>query len=904
LSAALTALKKALKGNAIAAQNQKSSGEKESTQPASNTQKHSKKPGPSRGASSPSTSSQGNGESSKGAATTKPPVAKKAARKKKKKEESGKSDRVMPSISNIDAKDLVLTPVDKWQPPVPKLSYGLDRVLFNPGVYTLQDPRSRVYNFDPYLATIMPITEFDFNALKEYVTSSRDTTLSSIANEYGKKYAGSTSSMTGMLSHFHFLLSAWRPVNPAHVSQNFEIDSKNFTTIVRAPVAIFLKWKDGGYAIDADKQFDTANILSMLGKSMEKLLTLSKEDFEKYRRSNSDQLTDEEKNAAESYHYTTMGDFMMRSQLDAYDDRVCGTGMFDLKTRAVVSIRMDAKEFTRGTGYEIRSRVGQWESYEREYYDMIRSAFLKYSLQVRMGRMDGIFVAFHNTQRIFGFQYISLPEMDLAIHGSQDTSIGDREFKLSLHLLNKVLDKATKKWPERSLRLHFETRKAQTQFMYIFAKPVEEGEIEEVQQAGKAQVETFEREVMGIIRKEANSDAIMEEDDLLDEDAAEQVEQEATSLDVWEDILERVEETLENDESGIDSVRSAIVVALEQSGLLSMESRDTFHEHVDALVDAVTGTYESESTEPAAVTDMSTAEEQPNEPSPVEASTQEPQSTQDQISESQTEKGEPVPDNQPSLKDLVVRLAAKFQSSPLPDEGDSTLGPEAESESSDSLMLRKFENTLVEIIRKSRSLNDTPDMELEQPSSSTASEEAIADPYSTYVSRLTRKSQREASSSTSSEEDSGDSNDELLGMVLTVRNKVNGQYVSQPKGLNNKSSWVVEYAIEEIASPERAKKLYDQVLKRRMKALLHEGPQYEAKRASSWSQMFRNMLHGFSKKGHHFRKKENAKAKLFPLRVYGVDEKLKWKDVFTDEGVAIPGQQQPQPQQQQQQGRK
>lgn len=39
---------------------------------------------------------------------------------------------------------------------------------------------------------------------------------------------------------------------------------------------------------------------------------------------------------------------------------------------------------------------------------MTRSAFLKYSMQVRIGDMDGIFVAYHNTARIFGFQYISL----------------------------------------------------------------------------------------------------------------------------------------------------------------------------------------------------------------------------------------------------------------------------------------------------------------------------------------------------------------------------------------------------------------------------------------------------------------------------------------------------------------
>ena len=38
--------------------------------------------------------------------------------------------------------------------------------------------------------------------------------------------------------------------------------------------------------------------------------------------------------------------------------------------------------------------------------------------------------------------------MDQAIHGRFDTTVGDQEFKLSLDLFNKVLDKATQKFPE------------------------------------------------------------------------------------------------------------------------------------------------------------------------------------------------------------------------------------------------------------------------------------------------------------------------------------------------------------------------------------------------------------------------------------------------------------------------
>ncbi|KAI1377303.1 Pet127-domain-containing protein [Hypoxylon crocopeplum] len=508
------------------------------------------------------------------------------------------------AINKIHSQELALKPIETDHRLVPSLSYGLDRVLFNPGVYFLQDPRSRVFNFDPYLSKIMPIQEFDFNALKQYVTSSKDNNLIRIAKEYGKKYTGSTSSMTSMLSHFHYLLSSWREINTSMVSRSFTPDSVQFTRIMRGTAAVFLNWKDGTYAIDADKEYDTANILSMLGKSMEKLLTLPKEDYEKYRHANSGQITEEERNAEEAFHYTSFSDFMMRSQLDAHDSRVPGSGMFDLKTRAVVSIRMDAKDFHKGLGYEIRNRIGQWESFEREYYDMIRSAFLKYSLQVRMGRMDGIFVAFHNTQRIFGFQYIPLSEMDLALHGTSNTTLGHREFKVSLKLLNDIFDRATNKFPEQSLRMHFETRTSvSAPFMYIFAKPVSQDDIDEVQTASKKSIEAFENEILGIVKDdtEAESESVAAENDEVadEEEVVEEstLAQETSSLAAWKEVRQMVEDAVDDDEVGVGAVREAIEDALEQSGLLHARSSTDARGYVDALLGAITSSMSSKPVE-------------------------------------------------------------------------------------------------------------------------------------------------------------------------------------------------------------------------------------------------------------------------------------------------------------------
>jgi len=409
-------------------------------------------------------------------------------------------------LPRINAKDLRITPLNIEQPSVPGLSHGLDKVLFNPGVMSLQDQHSRVYNFDPYLQNIMPVEEFDFNALQQYKTSSQDSTLSELAKRFEKKYVGSTSSMTSTLSHFHYLLSGWRDLNLGMLSRQFPDKLLTFTQINRAPTAIFLRWKNGTYAIDADKEHDSGNILMMLGKSMEKLLTLSKSDYERYRKSNSRQISEEERNLPEAYEYTAMGDFLMRSQLDAYDPRLPGTGMFDIKTRAVSSIRMSTSDYKPMLGYEILTHQGKWESYEREYYEMMRSTMLKYMLQARMGRMDGIFLAYHNVQRMFGFQYMPIAELDRAIHGQIDRCLGDQEFKFSISLLNKVLEEATARFPEKSLRLHFETRTSPVTAMYVFAEPMEEKQIDKIQATSKAKIEDFERKMMGIEAKEKSAD--------------------------------------------------------------------------------------------------------------------------------------------------------------------------------------------------------------------------------------------------------------------------------------------------------------------------------------------------------------------------------------------------------------
>ena len=83
-----------------------------------------------------------------------------------------------------------IEPINEMRP-ISQLAHGLDRALFkyvdgvihsksssdqlnSPGVNWLQDPRSRIFNYDPWLQKIPSVRDFAFERLPGFVKSSRD----------------------------------------------------------------------------------------------------------------------------------------------------------------------------------------------------------------------------------------------------------------------------------------------------------------------------------------------------------------------------------------------------------------------------------------------------------------------------------------------------------------------------------------------------------------------------------------------------------------------------------------------------------------------------------------------------------------------------------------------------------
>ncbi|RCK56000.1 hypothetical protein Cantr_05639 [Candida viswanathii] len=331
------------------------------------------------------------------------------------------------SASNITDKVIEQSIAPKKED-IAQLAHNLDRVLFSPGVHFLQDPRTRIYNFSPFLKKVISYEDFNFELIPGFTPASKHSILLENARNLKKQFYSSTSAMTHMLSKFYALLNNCSTLSRPRVG-NISFDGLSFhlpASLIVQPRGEFYdeatKTTKPIYSILSDKSCDSEMILSAMGNCLEVLLTNPEDEFVKYRR---DHDGNTPKQIPTTYNYASYGGFLMRSQLDCYDERLPGNGTFDLKTRATANIRYSSADVSKAhSDYQIWKLKGNYESYEKEYRDLIRTgAMMKYMFQARIGQMDGIFLAYHNINSIFGFEYLPLEELDKIFYSSRNSDL-------------------------------------------------------------------------------------------------------------------------------------------------------------------------------------------------------------------------------------------------------------------------------------------------------------------------------------------------------------------------------------------------------------------------------------------------------------------------------------------------
>lgn len=762
-------------------------------------------------------------------------------------------------------------------------------IIASPGVYHLQDPRSRVYNFDPYLEKIIPAVEFNFSALNPFVTPSRDQVLHRAAHARNMKYYSSTSTMTESLKHFHYLISQWRELNLSMLSKGFQAPGTSFTQIQLAPTSAFLRYQGGRYAIEADKSYDKETMLSLVGRSMEKLLTLPKASFEQYRRSNPGEVPEELASREEAYHYTVFDKILVRSQLDAYDPRIPGTGMFDIKTRVVLPIRMDIG--SRGgvvTSYQIKDRLGTYESFEREYFDMIRATMLKYSMQVRLGRMDGLFVAYHNIERIFGFQYISLEDMDLALHGQKDRTLGDQEMNASLRILGDVFDRAVKRFPEQSIRLHFETRQKKAPFMYIFAEPISEEELRRLDDAtrkrrkemaeailnpdpsktvGTSEELVFDEgwnDLKNMVREEVSSDDTEQESEahehenepkpLSDHEAIAKLENRIAELRVSIDLLK--EKTLwlkRNSDSGNDFDTLPIVTASIGNERQFVEIiKET--EELDRALKALQSAHDLHQTEDEGLQQR------------IDAMPQQFKAMELQLSRQMTANGRMMN----TLGEVTDERSKNEESR----EKEATTSDTADRDSVES-PAAQFESEASKPNSSEMTIEVSP---VQNPAESTT--QTVASRSAQESSGETSEPSSEDTQDAFSEFDSSPS--ELLAFTLSIRNRVNNEYVTRPENLTSSDNWTVEYSLEEFSDEEEAVSRYKDLRRRKWNAFSKTTD--EAKIDWWYNSWFMQQMYDVSEKGRKWREEMDRVDERVGVRVFVPSEEASGAKALHEHG--------------------
>jgi Mitochondrial protein Pet127 len=381
---------------------------------------------------------------------------------------------------------------------VPPLAHGLDVVLRRRGVHPIALRNGQGFQSDwnnemqhgiggarrgqtettrkqravpnPEWKDLMNIAqphEVDWTSIPPYVRASQDERLRRIAKYTpGVRYSGSTSSMTMVMSAMYHAVSNFKNtlLNGGLTRAMADLPA-TFTKIHARPVAVVITpYPDAAnlYSIDAHQGIDTSPaILRDLGHSMERMLTMSGPDFrEKMLLKDSPDVTEADRKSVagamdaahlaamrnhppQFYHYSQADSFLLRAQIDCTDPQ---TGnVFDLKTRAVAAIRYDLGNYIDNTHRGLPRLTGVSNSYEREFYDMVRSVFLKYSLQLRIGRMSGAFVTYHNTSSVLGFEYVSLDEMEAYAFGSRQWT--EHAFSCVVRLLSLAFDEVTAAMP-------------------------------------------------------------------------------------------------------------------------------------------------------------------------------------------------------------------------------------------------------------------------------------------------------------------------------------------------------------------------------------------------------------------------------------------------------------------------
>jgi hypothetical protein len=208
--------------------------------------------------------------------------------------------------------------------------------------------------------------------------------------------------------------------------------------------------------------------------------------------------------------------------------------------------------------------------------------------------------------------------------------------------------------------------------------------------------------------------------------------------------------------------------------------------------------------------------------------------------------------------------------------------PVDDSVQEDDNSINEFEDSSSDLVKESSrtevsesdQISNSPEAESEA-SVAQNSEATEKDPLVEQIEGISETSGSKAEAKSEADENT---DKPLLGLVLTVRSKVDGEYVERPERLKKNQDWTIEYSLTEKSTPQawreytgaknRRKSIYGKLNSNLDKTALDKADPESTE--LSYNDHYINMLKDLSEKGRKIRAGLDEKAANQPKIVVGM----------------------------------
>jgi len=377
--------------------------------------------------------------------------------------------------------------------------------------------------------------------------------------------------------------------------------------------------------------------------------------------------------------------------------------------------------------------------------------------------------------------------------------------------------------------------------MYIFAEPVTEEQVAEIQGQNEAKIREFERNILGLNREHESEAQDSQEDD-----------------GKWDNIQASVQEAMDKDELSVDdpdqNQREAGDDDLTTNGDRALGEELSYDHNSEIapdedLIAAIAGD-SAEKVGEQNGENSKVLDEGYKKGQEVKEPDEESRDAKDLESEGSSGHG----DDELEIHEAVP----EGDSAIMGESSDSDLGQSENALDGRELSEGEAAKEVTSVPPDSKSVKKAdkaaylPPLPGEESSESEYQTEADR-PFLDSVDRETAQADTSLSFS------------EILAMTLTIRNKVNNQFIHRPENISPEDVWSIEYSLVEVPTQQKAKALYQACQLRRKKKLDAPMVPEDAEVINHYLANLRDL----SKSGKKWRQKMDESDSRKPVQVLG-----------------------------------